>query len=195
MARVIVSREDLEALYPGSDLEGFEPNFRIEHYDPRTRKVYREDLVRLEEGNSEVRYAYLPGREEPSYANVRHGAGERWQCLDVHGVVRASPVRFRPDYVRPNDRVGHVYFVQSEGPARSIKIGWSQDVDRRVLELQTANAFPLRVLGKIEGTLRDEAALHVRFAHLRLEAEWFRDDEEIHRYLEQNGSGPIRDAE
>ena len=120
---------------------------------------------------------------------------ERWQPLEQHGIVRARAVKYMPDYVRPSDRFGHVYFVQSTGPGGPIKIGWSQDITRRVGELQTANAHALRLIGKIAGTLQDEAAMHARFAHLRMEAEWFRDAPEIHAHLAENGSVPIPDHE
>ena len=186
----IITRKTLEHWYPGVDLEGFVPTHWVELLDTRTRKVIREDAVVLgePEGEVAVRYAVCLGDTEPRYAVV---PPERWQPLEQHGIVRARAVKYVPDYVRPGDRLGHVYFVQSSGPGGPIKIGWSQDIPRRVGELQTANAHALRVIGKIEGTMQDEAAMHVRFAHLRMEAEWFRDAPEIHALLTDSGSAPM----
>jgi hypothetical protein len=65
-----------------------------------------------------------------------------------------------------------VYFIQAEtgGP---IKIGISRDVERRRAELQRQERQPLRVLAFMEGTIKDEAAMHQRFATHRLHGEWF----------------------
>ena len=86
------------------------------------------------------------------------------------------------EYTAPLDREGFVYFVQSGGDG-PIKIGWTQDLDRRIGELQTANAHPLRLIGYLPGSMRDEGAMHARFGHLRMEAEWFRNSPEIHAFL------------
>jgi hypothetical protein len=180
VARVVVSRLDLERAYPGAVLEGFEPNYRVEVLDARTRKVIREDYVDLRGPEDRgIRFAFGPVDPEPLYAVV---PPSRWQALEVHGRVRARPVRYVPDYRRPSDRLGYVYFIQ-RGPDGPIKIGWSEDVERRLSELQTANAEPLHVLGKIEGTMADEAATHAKFASFRMEAEWFRSCPEILDYV------------
>lgn len=190
--RRIVSRRDLERHYPGVGLDEFVPTHWVELLDTQSREVIREDAVALgdPEGYVGVRYGSCPGDADPRYAAV---PPDRWQCLERHGIVRARSVKYVPDYVRPADRLGYVYFMQSGGPGGPIKIGWSQDLHRRKAELQTANAHRLRVLGKIEGTLEDEAAFHARFAHLRMEAEWFRDAPEIHDFLRQNATRPIAD--
>jgi len=42
--------------------------------------------------------------------------------------------------------------------------------------------------------MEDEAALHARFAHLRMEGggeEWFRDAPEIHAFIAENATKPI----
>jgi len=173
----IVTRVDVEELYPGVD--SFVPTHRVEVVDGRNPKqVLRRDLVRLENpGDEDVAYAYVPVEDEPVYGVLSTGL---WQCFLTHGRVRARPVKFRE--VAPKEVRGAVYFVQAgiDGP---IKIGWSQDVSRRISELQTANAMRLRLLGTVPGTLEDEAAMHARFARFRIEAEWFQNVPEIHEYL------------
>lgn len=68
----------------------------------------------------------------------------------------------------------HVYFVQvgRDGP---IKIGRAIDVEGRVKALQTASAWPLRLLAVVvyAGPAL-EARLHRLFANDRLTGEWFR---------------------
>lgn len=166
---------DLRSRYPHAELDGFRPSFRVEVYDPRARKVLREDFIELREEERGIQFGYCPEDQEPLYAFI---SPSLWQSLETHGVVRAHPIRYQRDYMPPGSRGGVVYFIQSgeDGP---IKIGWSEDVIRRLAELQTANAHPLRVLGTVPGTLQDEATMHQRFAHLRMEAEWFQNDPEI----------------
>lgn len=179
--RQIVSRPDLRRLYPDAELDGFEPTHWVRVLDPRDRRCVREDYVRLEHVEGAVSYAYVPGDEDPRYAILTTGL---WQSLTVHGRPKVVPVRYEEEYVQPLDRDGVVYFVQSgdDGP---IKIGWTQDIERRIAELQTANAHPLQLLGEVPGTLRDEAAMHARFGHLRMEAEWFRNSLEIQVFLKE----------
>jgi len=177
----IVSRSDLRRLYPYVELDGFEPTHWVRLLDSHERGCLREDYVRLEHVDDAVSYAYVPGEAAPVYGVLTTGL---WQCLVVHGRPKVLPVRYEEGYVQPLEREGVVYFVQSgdDGP---IKIGWTQDVERRIAELQTANAHPLRLLGEVPGRMRDEAAMHARFSHLRMEAEWFRNSLEIHVFLKE----------
>ena len=79
--------------------------------------------------------------------------------------------------VRPSG----VYFI-SNGEA--IKIGVSKDVVERMRGLQTASSRPLRLMAFLPGaTGRDEAMLHRKFAHLRLNGEWFRPEAELLEYV------------
>jgi hypothetical protein len=173
----IVTRADVLKLYPGAP-EGFVPTHRVEVTHPYSRALLRCDLVRLGELNVDIAYARDAHGEEV-YGVLTTGL---WQCFKIHGRIRVRPVRYREEYIEPLDREGSVYFVES-GDGGPIKIGWTQDVERRIAELQTANAHPLRLIGQVPGTMRDETAMHARFGHLRMEAEWFRNSPEIHEFL------------
>jgi hypothetical protein len=177
-----VTRALLEQTYPGMHVHEFEPTHWVRVFVGSSKTPVREDYVRLEVPDVRgVRFGYVPGNDAAVYAVISSGM---WQCLDQHGFVRDEPVRYLPDYVAPSASDGFVYFAQS-GPAGPIKIGWSQDVARRLEQLQTANAQRLVLLGTVPGRLEDEAALHTRFAHLRMEGEWFQDALEIHFYLRE----------
>jgi hypothetical protein len=76
-----------------------------------------------------------------------------------------------------------VYFVAAGNPPEAIKIGRSCDVTLRVGSIQTGNHLPVRLLGVVPGGLDLERALHRRFAHLQLQGEWFRWDDEIARVV------------
>lgn len=185
-SRITLSRADLERLHPEADLDDFVPTHHVELVDAHTGRVLAEDAVALGGADGGVRFGYVPGDDAPKYGVISSG---KWQSLERHGAVRARAVRYVPDYVPPLERDGFVYFVES-GVGGPVKIGWSQDVERRVTELQTANAMPLRLLGKIPGRMCDEGRLHERFAHLRMEAEWFQNSSEILEFLANAGGDP-----
>ena len=82
--------------------------------------------------------------------------------------------------------MSYVYFIKACGPHPAVKIGVSDDVERRLSSLQTGNHLELRLLGRVKhhdaGWL--ERRLHEHFADLRLEGEWFRlDDHRIEDML------------
>jgi len=58
-----------------------------------------------------------------------------------------------------------------------VKIGISNDPERRVKEIRLASGFKTDVIKTFETTLcafKVEKALHKHFSHLRLEGEWFK---------------------
>jgi excisionase family DNA binding protein len=64
-----------------------------------------------------------------------------------------------------------VYFIGgTDGP---IKIGISDDVDKRIVQLQTGSAWKLRVMARIIGDRELEQHYHTKFALYRMEGEWF----------------------
>ena len=85
-------------------------------------------------------------------------------------------------------KCGGVYFVATMAPGgpMSVKIGWSEsNIAARVKSLQTAHPWSLIVMGFIQDASRDvERAHHKRFAHLRIDGEWFRLDEELAEYID-----------
>ncbi|WP_435191318.1 GIY-YIG nuclease family protein [Streptomyces sp. bgisy126] len=65
-----------------------------------------------------------------------------------------------------------VYLIGSpESPL--VKIGWSDNPERRLRHLQTGSPVPLQLLALFEGGAVMEAALHRRFADKRRHGEWF----------------------
>lgn len=71
---------------------------------------------------------------------------------------------------------GVVYCI---GEARGgvVKIGYTAgDPAVRLTALQTGSPRPLRLLGLMPGSLKDEARLHAEFANLAVSGEWFRDE-------------------
>lgn len=85
---------------------------------------------------------------------------------------------------------GNVYFV-TEGDY--IKIGYtSQEVEKRIQQLNTGSVHKLYVLGWINGDKKTENFLHLKFAasRVRHNAEWFEPTEELITYINDNNLKP-----
>lgn len=65
-----------------------------------------------------------------------------------------------------------IYVVRAVGLGR-VKIGYSENPQRRLAALQTACPAKLELVRVFAGEKRDEAALHDRFAKHRVQGEWF----------------------
>jgi hypothetical protein len=83
--------------------------------------------------------------------------------------------------------LGWVYFIRVSG---AIKIGYATNIAARFSQIQTCNPHPIELLGKMPGTLEDESKAHVRFRHLALRAEWFRDHEDIREFARRRTPKP-----
>ena len=73
-----------------------------------------------------------------------------------------------------------IYFAQSMngGP---IKIGFSDDVDKRMSSLRSSNPEPLILLGVMEGDRVEEKKVHRLFKRKR--GEWFYDSPELREFI------------
>lgn len=75
------------------------------------------------------------------------------------------------------EEVSWIYFIQQHQGL--LKIGFSISPLERLKSLQTANPYPLKVFAIVQGTMREEKALHARLASFRLEGEWFQDHPKV----------------
>ena len=80
-----------------------------------------------------------------------------------------------------NDK--YTYFAQ-RGEKGAIKIGKSKYPDKRIKTLQTAMPEPLTLLLTIDEYLCSEKEAHNKFAHLRINGEWFNPEQELIDYIE-----------
>lgn len=108
----------------------------------------------------------------------------------IEAVMRSQPgygfllaTRGLKDERRPST---FTYFIQVEdprlpppGPGGPIKIGCAGDPNARLLQLQTACPYELRLLGYVPGGQKLEKELHKKYAHLRLRNEWFDTTEDL----------------
>lgn len=81
--------------------------------------------------------------------------------------------------------LSNIYFLATETRTK-VKIGISDNVDKRIRTIQTSNAEKLFILRIITGVPRElEAEIHKEFQHLKCSAnnEWFNLTPELHSYI------------
>lgn len=90
----------------------------------------------------------------------------------------------REEHVR---RASLVYFVERDG---FVKIGYAFNVANRIREINRGSSSipgmtitPVRLLATMPGGKRNERWLHERFAHVRVDGEWFLPDAEMWAFI------------
>jgi hypothetical protein len=91
--------------------------------------------------------------------------------------------------IAPEQRAGVVYFLQAEngGP---IKIGFANDLAKRVVGLQTSHPEKLVVLAAAQGDPEIERQVQIGFVALRERGEWFKPHQSLvtfANFVAQNG--------
>tara|TARA_Y100001937_G_C7123804_1_gene333899 strand:- start:322 stop:1113 length:792 start_codon:yes stop_codon:yes gene_type:complete len=77
-----------------------------------------------------------------------------------------------------------VYFIESL-ESKKIKIGTSKNPKARLKQLQTSNPSQLKILKVIPGGFAKEFQIHRKFSQSRVCGEWFKDSEELRKYIEE----------
>lgn len=82
-------------------------------------------------------------------------------------------MRFHPAELAEQPAVRHdeVLYAVRGGPY--VKIGYTNDLERRMGELQVGCPYELEVLLAIPGSAEDEKIAHRKFQTLRTRGEWF----------------------
>lgn len=78
-----------------------------------------------------------------------------------------------------------VYFAKKIDGDGEIKIGSSARVERRLKTIANSSG-PIRLLATCEGDAVEERYFQKRFAHLRTEGEWFRAEQELLDFINDN---------
>lgn len=116
---------------------------------------------------------------------VRTGYSKNQRDLAVVAIHQYSNGTYNPN--RPagpilpgkaNARKG-VYII---GFGPYVKIGITTDLNMRLSALQTPE--PVKEYALLNGWLREERALHDRFAQYRLKGEWFRKEGDLAEWIE-----------
>jgi len=93
--------------------------------------------------------------------------------------------------IRRNRQPDTVYLALIE--ARGIvKIGVTSNIGTRLRQIAWAQRVPAAEvvpIGIYSGSRLTERRIHARFAHLRIEGEWFRYTDEIYQFMERLDAG------
>jgi hypothetical protein len=74
-----------------------------------------------------------------------------------------------------------IYFIRVNGTG-PIKIGYTKDPERRLMNLQGSSPYPLAMIGLRKGTISDEKCLHNIYQKHRVSdggKEWYNPTKEI----------------
>lgn len=77
-----------------------------------------------------------------------------------------------------------IYFIADRDSNR-VKIGISNDPEKRLASLQTANGGKLEILFVVQGDAKLEQSYQNQFKHLRLSGEWFKFTHEIESFINE----------
>lgn len=92
------------------------------------------------------------------------------------GVSRARASQITAEARRgrenPDPRTVYVY-VMGGDDRRFVKIGYTRDLQKRLVQVQHSCPFTLGILWQVEGGVDLETALHRRFKGYRRQGEWF----------------------
>lgn len=100
--------------------------------------------------------------------------------------IPVEPIRPDPTYTfwrHPNDTFPMgmvVYFMYSAG---RVKIGFSNGLRERQLQMKASGPFPPVVVLVVKGTEESERQLHAKFAAERLHGEWFKLSSKLRSFL------------
>lgn len=144
---------------------------------------------RVEPGIRSDQYGY------EAYVDVGHKrvASKRFTLTTPLESIRAWREGERARHVRPLPVISpkgikpspsgwcYIYFMRC---GHHVKIGRAVDVAQRFHALQTASTEPLELLAVVPGHAVFEGAIHIRFARLREQGEWFRLDDDLLLFIE-----------
>lgn len=94
----------------------------------------------------------------------------------------SSSIDTRPTQWRsPTVRWPMIYFIRAD---RAIKIGYSENPEMRLGNLQVGTQHELELLAVMHGEREDEGKLHERFSDLHIRGEWFRAEPALLDFIE-----------
>lgn len=106
--------------------------------------------------------------------------GSQWQiCIGFH---KGKSKIFTQLVQACKTDNGYVYFIEALG-LNKIKIGFSDNPERRISQLTTGSPVPLKLITKIPGSIQLERELQARFEPIRFDKEWFYATKELMAFI------------
>jgi hypothetical protein len=115
-------------------------------------------------------------RSRPNLLQQTVRAGIRW-------LIDGS----RPDFTPPLPKGRLIYFIRQDQTG-AIKIGSTNNLEKRVQALQTGSPYLLKPIGYITGTAKLEQKLHKQFQEFQLQGEWFQPHPRLLDFIEQKAT-------
>lgn len=79
-----------------------------------------------------------------------------------------------------------IYFIENKN-SEAIKIGYTgNDINKRLSELQIATPEELKLIGVMDGEIKEEKKLHLKFNELLIRGEWFKSTKELNNFILEN---------
>lgn len=74
-------------------------------------------------------------------------------------------------YRRPDT----LYMLRCDGSEPRFKVGITCRLDKRVRDINNSSAFPVELVGSVEGSVEEERRVHAFLRPVHSHAEWFKD--------------------
>jgi hypothetical protein len=87
---------------------------------------------------------------------------------------------------RPAAKPGFIYAIRM-GDLPFVKIGFAEDIGKRLATLKTSSPLEYKLLAQMRGTLLVERGLHFALESSRERGEWFRFDERVASVVQKFG--------
>ena len=95
--------------------------------------------------------------------------------FEIFGTCHRSDFRFQEEIKKSHIDVSYIYVIANL-EFKVCKIGFSNNVHGRLIQIQTGCPFPLKIYKIFKGTIKQEKRLHQKYKAFRLSGEWFRFD-------------------
>lgn len=120
-------------------------------------------------------------------AAPRSEAEHRSPVASTQDSIPTYRENFREEILAEMNKPKLVYFIEAANVAM-VKIGIAKNVEKRLVDLQTASPVKLRIIATLPGGMKLEKELHRQFGHLRSHGEWFHLTDEILTYIDRSKS-------
>lgn len=93
--------------------------------------------------------------------------------FEVFGNCHRSDFRTQEEMKKSHIDVSYIYVIANL-EFKVCKIGFSNNVQSRLVQIQTGCPFPLEVYKVFKGTMQQEKRIHQKYKQFRMNGEWFK---------------------
>jgi hypothetical protein len=124
--------------------------------------------------------AHWGGKGDLVIVPIESECGSKWEiCFGFHKGTTSLFIQLISS-CKPKS---YVYFIEAVGLDK-IKIGVSDNPEKRLQQLATGSAVSLKLKAKMLGDALTESEMHRKFDHLRVDREWFYATKELRDFMQ-----------